>query len=728
MSKGNAVPIDDEFGKPKEIEIDDEFGGSAAPKSLVERFNQNILQRQVPEEQLLRAAINSPGDILNKTALPIANYIREKMGKAPAEPIPNLVDRPIAHGPGSFLGENLLPTIIGGEIAKPIEGAYGLLKGVAPEAASFGRKALNYGRNALVDIGAGATSGAATAPLYGMDPTKGAEFGAAIPAGLHGLYGLAKATTNPFQRMVLAIAKRGGLNTPEQGMQVLQQDYKGVPNVPIGNVANSTFLKGAFNFLRHSVPFSGAQKAYDKLEYNLAGAKADEAGQNIQARTQELQNIQGMPNPVEMVNKNANDQINELNHAKVKANTEQELSEGVKKAAEKNKEIDDALYSQVNDDHQIAPDRAGIPMPNYSNVAAKFLTNRENLASVFGTDNDVAHVIRTETDKAKHFLEGGGRENSLTVGEARTRTQQLGNAAESARQSGNWKTAADLEELKHAFKADWMGALEKTQPEMHKALLAANEWHSQMVTPFYKDNFKKAFRGETVLRDNLAADTLNPNYNNVWHSLPDQQKDMAIHLALTKGKGSIEGNYEGGANEAYSAFDSLGKMAKAKIAAHRPELAYYFDKLGEHLGQAQNVARANESQASDLIKQIESLRQQQQAMQSEQRLGASAHGGSIGKVLKSPAHAGGLGTGLGLGALSFLHPGIKLLAAIPSSVGIGRALTKALISPDVQNAFLTGEKLPNKPLPDILNKLKSGKARKGLLAAVMGMQNQGGQK
>lgn len=583
------------------------------------------------------------------------------------------------------LGHQVAPLALTSPISKAIEAAP-LLSNSA------------LGRFALRGI-----SGAATGPAFGVNPVASASINAILPPAIQGI------TSQPIRNAVLGMARRG-INTLEEAAQSFAQNFASSPETPIGTIANAHGLN-TINALLKYAPFSGAGKASDILDKDILQSKGYDLSNEINAKQNMISNLQNQhgidPIRADNVSDEANAAINKMNTASDKTDSAKALSDMIQKQAKSNKAQSKLNYAKVNDNLRLDEGTQGADMPNYSAVAQELNENADKLRSTYGTDSDVDRTVLDELNKAQYFLDHGNKDVGLTVGAARSRNSDLGEAAQTAKQNGDWVTSALLQRIRNAFNTDFHNNLSLVNPQMASDLSAANEYHANNVAPFYqRGNIRNAYLGKTAENATLANHLMSHNGDDVWPLLDPNAKSLASHLTITKGAGNTAGQYTGDANDISRNWSNLSPYVKNKIDNALPGTAQYLDQLPDRIN-AQSQIKAHQNDINNLQEQAQ-----------KNKLSAIAPSSTSKMLAKNTLFAAG---GLTGGLLGHHFGGAGFDVAAPILLALGRRFSTQMRNPLVREAFLKSQQLAPTQLG---NALRNRAAQKAITNALFASQNQ----
>lgn len=662
------------------------------PPSFGQRVWQNIKSDFTQPDNTVKfgeGVINSP--------FVMGNNLYRTLGLTPK--FTNPITESDPNSLATMLGHQAAPLALTTPISSAIEGAP--LLSNSP-----------LGRFALRGI-----SGGVTSPAFGVNPVAGASINAFLPAALSAI------SANPIKNAVLAMARRG-INTPQEAAQSFAQNFASSPQTPIGSIANAHGLN-TLNALLKYVPFSGAGKAGDILGKDVAQAQGTNLANQMAEKKGMVSTLQNAPSnlPVQPdnVSQEYNTAVNAMNTAPDKTDSAKGLSDAIQTQAKSNQAQSKINYSKVNNDLRLDEGTQGADMPNYTAVAQDLNQNADRLRSTYGSSNDVDRTVLDELNKAQYFLEQGNKDVGLTVGAARTRNSDLGEAAQTAKQNGDWVTSSLLQRIRNAFNTDFHNNLSLVDPEMASNLQVANEYHANNVAPFYqKGVIRNAYTGKTAENATLANHLLSHNGDDVWQLLNPDAQSLASHLALTKGAGNTAGVYTGDANEISKNWSNLSPYVKNKIDDALPGTADHFDALPSKIN-AQNLANLNQT---DMYNQSEKMRQSQinayqnkllklQDQHQKNQLAAIAPSSTSKQLAKNTIFTLG-----GLAGHHFLGAGFDVGA--PLLLALARRFSTASRNPLVRNAFLQSQKLDPTAIG---NALRNRAAQKAITNALLASQS-----
>jgi hypothetical protein len=526
---------------------------------------------------------------------------------------------------------------------------------------------------------------------------------------------------------------QGAALSPQETAENLAANYSDVNGQPlkvdIGTVTNNPLLKGVYQGLKY-VPFTGASKNVNLLNRALSDKGiANTQGQLEQAYIDNALNQTNLRGDTRNTAATLVDQLNGLNQQQQpfaqavdkaptyfnqlangvndRANITKELKNNVFDVYDKERKISSEKYSPINNS-DLRLDKLGIDnlFPNYGSAANELLANRENMNNLFDQDSDLSAKLRNELDKAQGLL-SNNKNYGVTLPEAVTRIQNLGQLASSANAQGRRYEGMLLNNLKEGLSTDLNSALVKSgNNDLADALADANEHYKNNVLPFYQNNeIRKAVTSQNYIppKAKLAAALHDPNSQSILMQMPNNAQNAALYQLLTGGKGTSAGLSNMDAKAIGSAYAKLPVDTKTAIAQYNPQADQYFENLPSYMAKHQDIETAKapitkqlSSLSDDLAQQLEkssnagnkniqNLQSQLESLK-QQRFGKTPEKSAAAEKAAKAAE------GLGALALGYFSP--YAAAMLPLTSLLGRTTAKALSNPDLVNAYINGTRLP----------------------------------
>ena len=526
----------------------------------------------------------------------------------------------------------------------------------------------------------------------------------------------------------------GAALSPKDAAENLATNYTGANgqslNVDIGTLANNPLLKSIYQGLKY-VPFTGVSKntnilnralsdkgiadtqsqldqAYVNNALNQTNVKAENSN-TAQSLFNQLNDLNQQQQPYKQAVESAPSYFNQLaSGVENRANITQELKSNVFNVFDNNRKISNQNYSPINNS-SLRLDTLGIDnlFPNYGSAANELLANRENMNNLFDQDSDLSAKLRNELDKAQGLV-SNNKNYGVTLPEAVTRIQNLGQLSASANSQGRRYEGMLLGNLKDGLSADLNNALtESGNGDLASTLSSANDYYKNNVLPFYQNNeIRKAVTSQNYIppKARLATALHDPNSQSILMQMPNEAQNASLYQLLTGGKGTSSGMSNMNAQEIGSAYAKLPVDAKTAIYKYNPQADKYFESLPNYSAQNQAIEAAKkplsqqfgqlpdtltqqlEKQNTGGQKNIQSLKDQLESLK-QQRFGYSPEKGAASEKAAKAAE--------GLGALALGHFVSPYAAAtLPIGSLLGRTTAKALNNPALINAYINGTRLP----------------------------------
>lgn len=523
--------------------------------------------------------------------------------------------------------------------------------------------------------------------------------------------------------------KRGSANSPEETAQNMAQNYTGLVNPEaspdIGTVTNNPALRGAYEGLKY-VPGTGVAKNANLMQRGLLDNQIDSKQVELQDQLNDPVS-QTVASQLEMLRTQQEPHIANINQAPDvldslipenvdRSNLNQANTDAVQQAYKNNKATAKQKYDALGqyDDTRLDQYGGAEQYPQYGEAATQLLAQRNNLQNLFGSDSDLGNKLKGELDKASSFL-SNNQTFGATLGDARTRTQQLGNLASQLYNNGNNNEARLIMGLKSGLEGDVKNVLTNNgQPQIGSLWDDATSYYRNNITNFW-DNpvINKATQG-TVSSGTRLAQALHlpdPRIGNILSQLPQDNKNIALAQLISKGKGTTSsGAFNLDADKIAGNYAGLDQNVKRAVSTYNPDADSFFENLRTDLlnnkrieegkgalsAQLEKLNKSNQDKISTLSEQLDNLH--------KQKFGVKKSGTPSGDFLSKILKTGAVGAGVGSMVLKPVTGGLSLPLAFAL-----RHTAQTLRSPDLINAYVNGSRFPvNSPLspsvmPPLLN-------------------------
>lgn len=440
----------------------------------------------------------------------------------------------------------------------------------------------------------------------------------------------------------------------------------------------------------------------------------------------------------------ANPALNKLAYKK-SVLPEEKITEDVNKLYKDRQKESKELYQPAND---FKVDLRTMANPsdfkNYKLATREHALDARGLEQAFGEDKALGRQISSEIKRGQQFFSSqhiphnvADRTNpALTLKNVTDHIKELQKFAADAKNAGNRKVAADLNEMARGLKEDTKNILRKGgHNEVAEAIEKADANHIQNVLPFYGNSelrniiYNKNYLGDPY---KVAQAVHDPNAKAILQGLPDAAKNHFVFELMTKGKYDINNLSSMDPLDMANAYQRLPAKTRRAIASHNPQANAHFENLTNTIDSFKN----NQKELISLDRQINELdkvinnkkssnkeveKARKEKKESEENLNKVIMSKFAKPKIKNPstvdiAHnlnplkAGGFGMqAAAMGLYGFGHLSLAALSeGLGVSMLIARRINKVLTDPKLTQKYIEGARFEKGELAnkDMQKKIK----------------------
>lgn len=673
--------------------------------------------------------------------------------------VPN-APTPEAANFGLNVGSALIPFGEGASLLP--KGASLLSKGIANIAGRIGQSGATSAGIAGLESGghpveAGITGGLTQGAIESAFPALKYGFGAAsrlmgdsgLIQKLRDLAGLNESKGNIQeairQRLTKQSQQTGGIRTPEESGELLQNQYtdvngKSMP-VDIGSLTGDNLAKGAYNATNYT-PFSGTPNVMNSIRE----AQNDKAIQDISEKIKgEQSNIENdkqlaLQKRDELVSqsKSYSDTANELKQKISQiADAKDKLQGEISKAPAILDAMHDSRLARSEKEDMEPYTRADIPELHAKDVMSQYDSDYQKARDLYkplnesnlhvevsphgdfddlrSVTNDLSHdqtrwqtILGTDLNSSvkkalsatKTFLDDG-TPFVVSVPDMVTHMQNLGKAAAALRAQGENRAASSITRLDKAMENGFTSSMNKSgESDLANSYKQATSYFKNNVVPYWENSFiNKAINGK-IPKENTLANALHETQNlPILKKLPiDTQRSLGAEVI-----GHTQGTSSGSTNQtaediAQTYKTGVSKNAKSVISQYAPQEDRYFENLKDKINQY-NVAEKSHDETSKTSEKMMNKADKLQEKSSMVKIPESTTSSleSLKKQLQDAIQnknnlvpesklghqLGTAGTVAATAAVSKLLPGIGTLA-----IAAGKPLAELLRDPKLIESYI----------------------------------------